>query len=152
DTALKPEAEPTGFPPRWIPSSWTFGAFDAVLGQGNLPRWFFNSILTSAVITATTVVTASLVAFGLSRIPYRGRMNVFWLIMAGIMVPVEALVVPLFYEVNSMGLVNTYWAIILPQIASPVAVFIFKQFFVGIPRELEEAAIMHGAGRFRIYW
>jgi multiple sugar transport system permease protein len=97
-------------------------------------------------------VLASLVGYALSRIPFRGRAMVFWLIMAGIMIPVEALVVPLFYEVNSLNLVNTYAGIILPQLASPVAVFIFKMYFDGIPREFEEAAIIDGASRLHVYW
>ncbi len=68
------------------------------------------------------------------------------------MVPGQILIVPLFTEMQALRLVDTYWGIILPQVASPVAVFIFKQFFDGIPRELEEAAILDGASRLRVYW
>jgi multiple sugar transport system permease protein len=68
------------------------------------------------------------------------------------MVPVQILIVPLFTQMQSLGLVDTYWGIMLPQFASPIAVFIFKQYFDGIPRELEEAAIMDGASRWRVYW
>jgi len=152
DTSLKPEGQTTPIPPSWTSPRWTFGAYLQVLSNGNLPRWFFNSAITSAVITVGTVVFASLVGYALSRIPFRGRALVFWLIMAGIMIPVEALVVPLFYEVNSFQLVNTYGGIILPQLASPIAVFIFKQYFDGIPREFEEAAIIDGASRLHVYW
>ena len=152
DTSLKPEGQTTSIPPSWTSPRWTIGAYLQVLSNGNLPRWFLNSAVTSAVITVGTVVFASLAGYALSRIPFRGRAMVFWLIMAGIMIPVEALVVPLFYEVNSLNLVNTYGGIILPQLASPIAVFIFKQYFDGIPREYEEAAILDGASRFRVYW
>jgi multiple sugar transport system permease protein len=152
DTSLKPEAQTTTVPPSWTSPRWTIDAYLQVLSNGNLPRWFFNSVITSAVITVGTVVFASLAGYALSRIPFRGRAMVFWLIMAGIMIPVEALVVPLFYEVNSFQLVNTYGGIILPQLASPIAVFIFKQYFDGIPREYEEAAILDGASRLRVYW
>ena len=152
DTSLKPEGQTTPIPPSWTSPRWTIGAYLQVLSNGNLPRWFFNSAITSTVITVGTVVFASLVGYALSRIPFRGRAMVFWLIMAGIMIPVEALVVPLFYEVNSFQMVNTYGGIILPQLASPIAVFIFKQYFDGIPREYEEAAILDGASRLRMYW
>jgi multiple sugar transport system permease protein len=152
DTSLKPEGQTTRIPPSWGSAGWTFDAYLKVLSNGNIPRWFLNSAVTSAVITVMTVVLASLVGYALSRIPFRGRTMVFWLIMAGLMIPVEALIVPLFYEVNSFNLVNTYGGIILPQLASPVAVFIFKQFFDGIPREYEEAAILDGATRLRVYW
>lgn len=152
DTAFKPESQTTTVPVSWVPTTWTLDAFTSVLSAGSLPRWFFNSLLTSVVITVATVLLSSLAAFSLSRIRFRGRMLIFWLIMAGIMVPVEALIVPLFMEINSFNLINTYWAIILPQLASPIAVFIFKQFFDGLPHELEEAAMIDGASRLRVYW
>lgn len=152
DTSLKPEAQTTPIPPSWSATHWTFQAYMQVLDNGNLVRWFVNSAVTSAVITVGTVVFASLVGYALSRIPFRGQAMVFWLIMAGLMIPVEALVVPLFYEVNSLNMVDTYWGIILPQLASPIAVFIFKQYFDGIPREFEEAAILDGATMLRVYW
>ena len=152
DTAFKPESETTTVPVSWLPTHWTWDAFTSVLSAGSLPRWFFNSLLTSVVITVVTVLFSSMAAFSISRVPFRGRNLVFWLIMAGIMVPTEALIVPLFMEINSFHMINTYWAIILPQLASPIAVFIFKQFFDGVPHELEEAAVLDGASRFRIYW
>jgi len=152
DTAFKPESQTTTVPVSWFPTHWTLDAFTSVLSAGGLPRWFFNSLLTSVVITVVTVLFSSLVAFSLSRINFRGRRVIFWLIMAGIMVPGEALIVPLFMEVNSFKMINTYWAIILPQLASPIAVFIFKQFFDGLPHELEEAALIDGASRLRVYW
>lgn len=152
DTAFKPESETTTVPVSWFPTHWTLDAFTSVLSAGSLPRWFVNSLLTSAVITVVTVLFSSLAAFAISRIRFRGRTLVFWIILAGIMVPTEALIVPLFLEVNSFHLINTYWAIILPQLASPIGVFIFKQFFDGVPQEFEEAAVIDGASRLRIYW
>src|SRR5260370_25781294 len=91
-------------------------------------------------------------AFAFSRIPFRSRNAAFWLILAGIMVPAPILIIPLFTVIQSFGMVNSYWGLILPQIAVPVAVFIFKQFFDGLPHELEDAAIMDGASRWRVYW
>ncbi|MBO0780464.1 MAG: carbohydrate ABC transporter permease, partial [Ktedonobacteraceae bacterium] len=152
DTAFKPEGETTLIPVTWLSSHFNLEAFTKTLATTSLPQWYLNSALTSAIITAATVLLASMAAFAFSRIPFRGRGIVFWIILAGIMVPGQLLIVPLFAEMQSLGLVDTYWAIILPQIASPVAVYIFKQFFDGIPHELEEAAIMDGASRWRIYW
>jgi multiple sugar transport system permease protein len=91
-------------------------------------------------------------AYAFSRIPFRGRGVLFWIILAGIMIPGQVLIVPLFALMQSFGLVDTYLGIILPQIASPFAVFIFKQFFDGIPHDYEEAARMDGASRLRVYW
>ena len=156
DTALKPEAQTTAVPVSWIPegglSAFTFESFWQVLTAGGLVRWYFNSFLTSSIITAAVLLLTSLAAFGISRVPFRGRTVVFWVIIAGLMVPPQILIVPLFTEMDFLGFVDTYPGIILPQIASPLGVFIFKQFFDGIPHELEEAAVVDGASRFRVYW
>jgi multiple sugar transport system permease protein len=151
DTALKPESETTIIPLTWLSSHFTLQAFANTLSSSDLPRWYFNSILTSVVIALATVVLASMAAYAFSRIPFRGRGVLFWIILAGIMIPGQVLIVPLFALMQSFGLVDTYLGIILPQIASPFAVFIFKQFFDGIPRDYEEAARMDGASRLRVY-
>ncbi len=152
DTALKPEGETTAIPVSWLASHFTLQAFATTLATTGLPTWYFNSILTSAVISVVTVVLASMAAFAFSRIPFSGRNILFWAILAGIMVPGQILIVPLFTMMQSLNMVDTYWGIILPQLASPIAVFIFKQFFDGIPHELEEAAVMDGASAWRVYW
>ena len=153
DTALKTESDTTTVPVTWIPpSGFTLESFGQVLAAGNMLRWYFNSFLTSSLITLFVVILASLAAFGLSRVAFRGRRLVFLLIIAGLIIPPQILIVPLFVEMDALGFVDTYWGIILPQIASPLAVFIFKQFFDGIPGELEDAARVDGASRFRVYW
>jgi multiple sugar transport system permease protein len=152
DTALKPESETIAIPVSWISSNFTLDAFRQVLDAGNILKWYFNSALTSVIITVVVVLLASLAAFAFSRVPFRGRGVLFWVVLAGIMIPPQILIVPLFTEMNTFGFINTYQGIILPQIASPIAVFIFKQFFDGLPHELEDAALVDGASRFRIYW
>lgn len=152
DTAFKPEGETTIVPLTWFSAHFNVDAFVKTINSTSLPTWYFNSFITSAIITILTVILSSMAAFALSRVPFRGRGILFWIILAGIMIPGTVLIVPLFTEMQSFGLVDTWWGIILPQIASPIAVFIFKQFFDGIPHELEEAAIMDGASRWRVYW
>jgi multiple sugar transport system permease protein len=152
DTALKPESETIAIPVSWISSNFTLDAFRQVLDAGNILKWYFNSALTSVIITVVVVLLASLAAYAFSRVPFRGRGVLFWVVLAGIMIPPQILIVPLFTEMNTFGFINTYQGIILPQIASPIAVFIFKQFFDGLPHELEDAALVDGASRFRIYW
>jgi multiple sugar transport system permease protein len=152
DTSLKPEGETTAIPVSWLASHFTLDAYITTFTTSNIPRWYFNSFLTSAIISAATVFLASLAAFAFSRIPFRGKNILFWVILAGIMVPGQILIIPLFTQMQAFNMVDTYWGIILPQIASPIAVFIFKQFFDGIPHELEEAAVMDGASRLRVYW
>jgi multiple sugar transport system permease protein len=153
DTALKVESETTTVPVTWIPpSGFTLESFGEILAGGNMLRWYFNSFLTSSIITVAVVLLASLAAFGFSRIAFRGRRFLFFVIIAGLIIPPQILIVPLFTEMDALGLVDTYWGIILPQIAAPIAVFIFKQFFDGLPHELEDAARVDGASRFRVYW
>jgi len=152
DTAFKPESETSAIPVSWLSAHFTFNAFAEVFQAGDLPRWYFNSIVTTVLITALVVFLSSMAAFAFSRIEFRGRGIVFWIILAGIMVPAPILIIPLFSEIQAFGMVDSYWAIILPQLASPIAVFIFKQFFDGLPHELEESALIDGASAWRIYW
>src|SRR5919107_1704556 len=97
------------------------------------------------------VITASLAAYALSRLTFRYKNVAFWMILVGIMIPGQVLIVPQFREMGGLGLLNTFWAVVLPQVPAAVAVFIFKQFFDGLPRDLNEAARVDGAGYWRIY-
>jgi multiple sugar transport system permease protein len=151
-TSLKPDAETTATPVSWTASTLTFDAYGSVLESGDIFRWYFNSALVSVLVTALTVLLGSMAAFAFSRVAFRGRRPLFFLIAAGLIVPFQALIVPLFEEMDTLGLVDTYWAIILPQVASPIAVLVFKRFFDGLPRELEESALVDGASTWRIYW
>jgi multiple sugar transport system permease protein len=149
DTALKPNEETTET--TWAIDNPTLGAFQRVLEDTAILNWFGASFITATMTAVGTVITASLAAFALSRLRFRHRNLVFWFVLAGIMIPGQVLIVPQFREMDALGLLNTYWAVSLPQIPTAVAVFIFKQFFDGLPRDLEEAARIDGAGWFRIY-
>jgi len=152
DTALKPEAETTVMPVSWIPSEFTLEAFRIILGQGDIIRWLFNSLLVASLVTILTLALTSLAAYGFSRTTFPGRRWLFAAVLAGIMVPPQVLIVPLFDEMRALGLVDTYWGMILPQLVAPAMVFILKKFFDGIPRDYEEAAELDGASRLRIFW
>ena len=151
DTALKPNAETTKAPPTWFIENPTLDSFRTVLQQGDIWKWYLSSFITSAGVAAGTVLTGSMAAYALSRLRFRGRNWVFAFVLAGIMIPFQVLIVPLFREFDFLHLLNTYWAVILPQIPLAIAVFIFKQFFDALPREIEEAALVDGASRARIY-
>ncbi len=151
-TSLKPDAETTEIPVTWIGSKITFEAYTNVFESGSVWRWYFNSFLVSSVVTMLTILFASMAAFAFSRVKFKGNAAMYFLIAAGLIVPFQALIVPLFEELNAFGLVDTYWGMILPQVAAPIAVLVFKRFFDGIPGELEESARLDGASTFRIYW
>ncbi|MBB2900355.1 multiple sugar transport system permease protein [Kineococcus radiotolerans] len=129
----------------------TLASYSALLGGGDLWNWYLASFITSTLSAALVVVFASMAAFAISRMRFRGRNVVFVLLLAGIMVPADVLIIPIFQLLNSVGLLNTYWAVIFPQVSSVIALFVFKQFFDGLPKELEEAARLDGATNWRIY-
>jgi len=149
DTALKPNAETTRT--TWAIADPTLDAFGRVLRDTDILTWFGSSLFIATLSAAGTVLVASLAAYALSRMRFRYRTAVFWAVLAGIMIPGQVLIVPWFREFDALGLLNTWWAVSLPQIPTAIAVFIFKQFFDGLPRELEEVARLDGAGYLRIY-
>ena len=151
-TALKPDAETTAVPVSWTGSKETLAAFSKVFSSGSIWRWYFNSLLISTVVTALTVLLCSMAAFAFSRVRFKGREMAYFMLAAGLLVPFQALIVPLFQEISTFGLVDTYWGVILPQIAAPIAVLVFKRFFDGIPGDLAESARLDGASTWRIYW
>ncbi|WP_022900423.1 carbohydrate ABC transporter permease [Humibacter albus] len=133
----------------WNP---TLASYASYFTSGNIWNWYIASAITSVVTAVLTVFFASMTAYALSRLKFRGSNLVMLLIILGIMIPSQVLIVPIFQELNAMSLLNTYWSVIFPQVPAVIAVFIFKSFFDGIPRELEEAARIDGAGRWRVYW
>ncbi|MET8176728.1 carbohydrate ABC transporter permease [Streptomyces clavifer] len=151
-TSLKPEGETTRTPLAWTGSRVTFDAYAKVWESGELMRWLMNSAYISLMTTLLTVVTCAMAAYGFTRTEFRGRRLLYGLVLTGIMVPPQVLIAPLFHEMVQLGLVDTYWGVILPQVAVPAMVFILVKFFEGVPRELEEAAFVDGAGRWRVFW
>lgn len=151
-TSLKPEGETTRTPLEWIGSKITFDAYRQVWAAGDLGRWLLNTAYISVMTTLLTVTLCAMAAYGFARTDFRGRKVLYGIVLAGIMVPPQVLIAPLFAEMLQLGLVDTYWGVILPQVAVPAMVFILVKFFEGVPRELEEAAFVDGAGRWRVFW
>ncbi|MFC0624159.1 carbohydrate ABC transporter permease [Kribbella deserti] len=152
DTSLKPEAETTRTPITWWPADPTSAAYSSVLEQGSILRWFLNSTIIAVLVTALTLVVSVLAAYGFSRMDFPGRRVLFGLLVAGILVPPQVLIVPLFAEMTALRLVDTYWGVVLPQVVAPVMVFVLKKFFDGVSRDYEDAARVDGATRPRIVW
>ncbi|WP_053174951.1 carbohydrate ABC transporter permease [Nonomuraea sp. SBT364] len=151
-TSLKPESETTVIPLQWFGSEITFDAYALVLGTGGIVKWAINSAVTSIIVTFLTVLLSAMAAYGFARTQFKGQRALLGLILAGIMVPPQVLIAPLFAEMVALGLVDTWWAIILPQVAAPLIVFILFKFFQDVPPELEQAAFVDGAGRWRVFF
>lgn len=151
NTSLKPEDETTRLPLTWLIENPTLEAYLGVIGSTDIVLWYGNSLFISTAVSLGAVLVASLAAFALSRVPMAGKRIIFVSILLGIMIPSQALVVPLFQQMQALGLLGTYWAVILPQVPAAVAVFVFKQFFDGLPSALFESAQADGAGWFRMW-
>ncbi|GAA2869121.1 carbohydrate ABC transporter permease [Nonomuraea rubra] len=151
-TSLKPEEETTQLPLQWFGSEITFDSYALVLGTGGIVKWAINSTVTAVIVTFLTVLFSAMAAYGFARTQFRGQRVLLALILAGIMVPPQVLIAPLFAEMVTLGLVDTWWAIILPQVAAPLIVYILVKFFQDVPPELEQAAFVDGAGRWRVFF
>jgi len=132
-------------------TTWTVASYADLLGRGSLTTWMLSSAIISLTVVALTVLFASLAAYALSRLEFAGKNIVLGVVLAGLMIPPQVLIVPWFREFGTLGLLNTYWAVILPAVPQVVAVFVFKQFFDGLPKEIEESARIDGASYWTIY-
>jgi len=150
-TSLRPISEINADPIAIWSNHWTLRAYGNAFQLNSIGWWYLNSFLISTLSVVLTVLVGSLVAFALAHLRFRGKNVLTVLILAGLMVPLEALVLPQFMEFRSFGLLGTYWALILPAATSPVAVFVFRAFLKGIPEPLIEAARIDGASWWRIY-
>lgn len=149
-TSLKVEENTLIKPPQWIPSPLTFEAFVRVFQESALLRWYFNSILTGLITTVLILLLCMLCAYAISQLTFPGKNILYWLLLAGFMIPGQALIVPVFELMSNLSAVNSYWGIILPQLIAPVTIIIYKQFFDAMPGELRDSAVIDGAGEFRI--
>ena len=150
-TSLRPNTDIAANPTTPWSSHWTFDAYSYAWDTSPMGWWYVNSFVISTLTVLFTVVVCSMVAFALAHLHFRGRPLVFAVILAGLMIPTEALVLPQFLEFRALNLLGTYWAIVLPSAALPVAVFVFHSFIKAIPISLIEAARLDGAGWWRIY-
>ncbi|GAA1183134.1 carbohydrate ABC transporter permease [Streptomyces hebeiensis] len=141
-------AKPGLFP---FKGAFTLESYERILSRGNVPTWAFNSFLIAGLVTLITVAVSTLAAYGFARGTFRGRRTLLAVTVAAIMVPPQLLVVPLFKQMLLFHLVDTYAAVILPQVVAPMMVFILKRFFEGLPRELEDAARIDGASELRVF-
>jgi multiple sugar transport system permease protein len=149
-TSFKPTAQILTNSIHWLPQTFVLDNYRFVF-RGPVVRWMVNSLVTSFLGTIIGVTLGSFAGYALARIKFRGRDAMFGLILASIMIPANLAVVPLYIAFLKVGLVNSYAAITLPLIANAVSVYIFRQFFLGLPDELEDAARIDGAGRWQMF-
>lgn len=150
-TSLKPPKEVMTRTVEWLPRTVVATNYLKVF-EFPVERWMFNSLVVAVVGTALGVLLGALAGYALARLHFPGRNLLFGLLLASLMIPTEMSIIPLFIAFLKVGLVNNYAAIILPSVASVISVYIFRQFFMELPQELEDAAKIDGAGHFGIFW
>jgi multiple sugar transport system permease protein len=165
-TAVKPTAEIFVFPPRWIPSAPTLDNFARVLAQASFGRYILNSAVMATVQAGATFLLASMAGYAFARLEWPGREPLFWLLVAKMMVPSIITLIPLFvlfknvplvggndlFGAGGTGLIDTYPGLILPGVVTPLAIFLFRQFFISLPAELQDAGRIDGCSEVGIYW
>jgi ABC-type glycerol-3-phosphate transport system permease component len=151
-TALKPESQIFRFPIEWIPETPTLSNFTRVFSDYPIARWFFNSLTVAMLTTAVGVPLYALAAYPLARLNFPGKRIIFLAILATMLMPVEATMVPLFLGLSRLRLSDTYMSLVLPVVANAFGLYLLTQFFQTIPVELRDAAVIDGASHVTILW
>lgn len=141
--------------PTLIPRIWRFENFAEVFTYQPFARQYFNSLYIAATVTVLTLFIASLAGYALARIRFAGAGLLMLFLVMALMVPEEVTIIPNFFLIRAMGLIDTHWPLILLPVFGPqgvVATFLMRQFFLALPRELEEAGKMDGLSRFGVWW
>ncbi|RAO99395.1 hypothetical protein PW5551_04515 [Petrotoga sp. 9PW.55.5.1] len=135
---------------KFFPSKINFNNYKYILEQSGVLRWFFNSTLISLISTFGVVIITIFASYSLGRLNFRGNKFLFYFTLAGIMIPLQAIMIPRYLLLRDLNLLNSYWGLIIPYMINPMFVLIVSQFFKGIPNEFEEAARIDGAGELYI--
>jgi len=151
-TSFKTQQQIFAEPGNLLPPAITLDAYFRIWSELPFARLFLNSIIFTGGATALSVFFDSLSAYALSRLDFPGKTLAFYLVLATLMVPYQITLIPLFQTVFDLHWLNTYQGLIVPRATSAFGIFMLRQFFITVPRDLDAAARMDGAGEFRIYW
>jgi multiple sugar transport system permease protein len=150
--SLMPAGEATTYPPRLLPSAATLEHYRTLFTRLDLGRNLLNSSLIAFTVTAVSLVVNSMAGYAMAKLRFRGRDRLFGVLSAGLIMPVQVAMLPLFLLFKQLGLINTYWGVIVPSLASIFGIFLIRQYTRSIPDDLLDAARIDGASELRIYW
>ena len=139
------------YPPEWIPSEPTLDNFRTLLDDYPFLRWTLNSLIVASAVTAVKVVIDSMAGYAFAKMTFPGKDALFLVVLMTLMVPFAATLIPLFIIVRNLELTNTYLGLILPALASPIGIFMMRQFIESLPSDLENAARLDGCSEFQIF-
>lgn len=149
-TSLKDMKEIFIFPPKWLPTEFHFDNYEKVFEAAPFGRYYANSLFVAVTVTIGQLITCSMAAFAFARLRFRGRNILFFIFLGTMMIPYNVTMIPSFMVLYWLGWIDSYQALIVPGLASAFGVFLLRQFFMTIPKELEEAAYIDGATRFGV--
>ena len=150
--SLKSNSELVGDSGAALSGPYTLENYAAIFGNALTTRWLLNSLIVSLGTTAGVLIVCSLAGYGFARLEFPFRRTLFVLVLAGLAIPGEAVVLPRHQLFADLALHNSYPGLILPGLVTPFGVFFMTQYFRGIPKELDEAAMLDGASRLTIFW
>jgi multiple sugar transport system permease protein len=150
--SLMPSGEASTYPPHFFPSRLTFAHYTDLFTRLNLGRYLLNSAFVSLVVTFASLAINSMAGYAFAKLRFRGRDRLFRVLSTGLVLPVQVAMLPLFLLMKNLGLINTYWGVIIPGMASIFGIFLVRQYALAIPDEMLDAARVDGASEFRIFW
>ena len=150
-TAFKPASEVNAYPPTLFPQHWTLDNLAAIFRQLPFGRLILNSFAFAGGVTVFALVFDSLAAYALARLDFRGSRVLLIVIIASLMIPFQATLIPIYQLVSNLGWVNTFAGLIAPRAADAFGIFFLRQFFLALPRDLDNAARIDGASEWRIF-
>jgi multiple sugar transport system permease protein len=150
-TSFKELAQVFVYPPEWIPNPFVLTNYPEAFNAVPFARWFVNSAVIAVMVTLGQLITCSLAGFTFARMRFPGRTLLFLIYLGTMMIPHHVTIIPVFVMMNNLSLVDTFYPLILPGLTSAWGTFLFRQYFLTLPTELEDAAKIDGCGFFRIY-
>ncbi len=151
-TSFKEMGQVLIFPPEWIPKPFVIHNYSEAWELAKFNLFFRNSAIVTLLTTAGQLVTCSLAAFAFARLEFPGRDQIFLIYLATMMIPTQVTLIPLYLLMKQFGWIDTFSGLIVPGIFSAYGTFMLRQFFIGIPKSLDESAVIDGCGYIRIYW
>jgi multiple sugar transport system permease protein len=150
--SLMPTGEASAFPPALLPSHVTLEHYRALFSSLNLGRCLLNSTVIATTATAFCLLLTSMAGYAFARLRFAGRDRIFSSLLAGMVIPAQVAMLPLFLELKSLGLVNTYLGVLIPYLAPIFGIFMVRQYAMAVPTDLLDAARVDGAGELWVYW
>lgn len=151
-TSVKGLNEIFAYPPTWWPQEWHIENYSNVFNAAPFARFYFNSVFVAVAVTLGQLITCSMAAFAFARLKFWGRDVLFFIFLGTMMIPYNVTMIPSFMVLHWLGWIDTYNALIVPGLASAFGTFLLRQFFLGIPKELEEAAYIDGSSKLGVLW